>query len=125
MSVNLLLEDSSFLKTLIIGCTTANEFKFIKTITHKMMNEPANSNELLISERENDDCLYLERHYDYEFVIGRHVGDFYYEEVHGMSLRDTLNTNLSIFGLKKQTLLEWLRANDYNCIRYDRNFDLM
>lgn len=44
-----------------------------------------------------------------------------------MNLSVALNSNLKQLGMceKDVTLFEWLRANDYEGIRYDRNIDYL
>lgn len=40
-------------------------------------------------------------------------------------LADALNANLKQLGYidRDVTFLQWLRGRDYDCVRYDRNYD--
>ncbi len=99
-----------------------NEATIFRNLKHKQESEVALSNELLVSERENQDQVYLVRvEYD-EYIVG--VGPSEKNEVHVMNLSEALTVNLEVLGLPRiMTLLEWLRTRDYEGVRYDRNYD--
>ncbi len=104
------------------GYQSENEAVFFKTLKYKQESEVALSNELLVSELENPDQVYLVRvEYD-EYIVG--VGPDEKNEVHVMNLSEALAVNLEALGLLRSiTLLEWLRSRDYDGVRYDRNYD--
>ena len=54
---------------------SAEEKYFFEKMKYKIECEPAMSNDLIMSENDNEDGIYIVRCYDYEFIIGCHVGD--------------------------------------------------
>ena len=59
------------------GKYVSNEEKeFFERMKFKIENEPAPANDLIMSNRNNNDGIYIVRCYDYEFRIGCHVGEF-------------------------------------------------
>lgn len=99
-----------------------NERVFFETMKERQQHAFTYANDLLLSEYDNEDGLYIVRHYYDEFEIGK-VGLL--EDVYAMDLEDAMAINLKDAGLLDDdvTLLEWLRARDYKGIRYDGNFD--
>lgn len=100
-----------------------NEENFFKNLQYKQEYEVALSNDLLLSENDNEDEIYLVRvEYD-EYIIGR--GNDESNEIHVMNLCEALQTNLRDVGLERDvTLLQWLRGRDYQGVKYDQNYDL-
>lgn len=84
--------------------------------------EPTLSNDLIVSESDNDDKIYLVRvEYD-EYLVGKAGNEEL--EVHVMNLSEALSVDLSVVGLnRKLTLLEWLKQRDYVGVMYDHNYD--
>ncbi len=104
---------------------SANEENFFRNIEYKQQNEPTVCNELLVSEYENDDIIYLVREEYEEYVIG-HGTDEQQEEEHVMNLSEALAINLKTIGLDRDiTLWQWLRETDYKYVKYNRNWDLV
>lgn len=99
-----------------------NERVFFETMKHRQQHVFTYANDLLLSEFDNEDGLYIVRHYFDEFEIGK-AGVI--EDAYAMDLEEAMGINLKEAGLldKDITLLEWLRARDYKGIRYDGNFD--
>jgi len=99
---------------------------FFETIHYKQLYEPADSNELLILEEENDDMAYIIRisSSEYEFGSGEYG---HLKSKHVDTLFDMLSTDVSEIGIKSMqgTMLDWLRARNYKGIRYDRNIEWM
>jgi len=99
---------------------------FFEKIRYKELYEPADSNELLLLEEENDDLVYIIRisSSEYQFGSGEygHQKDQYVE-----TLYDMLNTNVEDIGITSMrgTMLDWLRSINYKGIRYDRNLEMM
>ena len=91
----------------------------------KIENEPAPANDLIMSNRNNNDGIYIVRCYDYAFRIGCHVGEK--KEFYAMDFHDALNVNLRECGFidENLSLLEWLRKRNYKGVEYNHNFDLM
>ena len=103
-----------------------NEANFFKNIQYKQEHEIIGLNDLLISEYENPDEIYLVRMYYDEYLLGYKIdsnGEF---EEHVMNLSEVLALNLKELGYidRNLTLFEWLRENDYTYVNYNRNHDL-
>lgn len=121
----LLPEDTIMLSAVGSNNETQEELIFFEKLRNKMENEPAWANDLLLSETDNEDGLYIIRCYDHEFIIGRYVEDSFHEEVHVMSLKEALETSLHLLGLDSDlSLLDWLRRSNFKNIRYNNNFDM-
>jgi hypothetical protein len=99
-----------------------NEAMFFRNMKFKQEYEPTLSNDLIISESDNEDEIYLVRvEYD-EYLVGK--GDDEAHEVHVMNLSEALSVDLSTVGLnRKLTLFEWLKQRDYAGVLYNRNYD--
>lgn len=104
-----------------------NEKSFFEKMKYKMENEIAPSNDLIMFEEDNEDHIYIVRCIYDEFIIGHGLKDQYDNEFHSMNLSEALNANLKELGFLKRdiTLLNWLRARDYNGIRYNHNYAFM
>lgn len=120
-------EDEELFSSIEGRYTSSNEEVFFKNMKHKMEFEPAMSNDLIMSEHDNEDGIYIVRCYDYEFIIGCHVGDAFMEEKYTMNFSDALETNLKDCGFidDNLTLLEWLRKRNFKGVQYDHNYDLI
>lgn len=99
-----------------------NERTFFQTLKRKMQSELAPCRDLIISELDNDDHLYLVRDQYDEFIVGTACKDNT-RETHVMSLSEALATKLNDIGLTNSniTLFEWLRANNYHGAMYNHN----
>ena len=106
---------------------SVNEENFFKNIRYKQEYECTALNDLLISEYENKDEIYVVREYNEEYVVGHGIGtDGAYEE-HVMNLSEALALNLKELGFidRDLTLWEWLRECDYEVVNYERNYDII
>lgn len=99
-----------------------NERVFFETMKKRQQYVFTYANDLLLSEYDNEDGLYIVRHYFNEFEIGK-AG--LKETIYKMDLEDAMTVNLKEASILADdvTLLEWLRARDYKGIRYNGNFD--
>ncbi len=99
-----------------------NEALFFRNMKFKQEYEPTLSNDLIISESDNEDEIYLVRvEYD-EYLIGKGKNEDH--EVHVMNLSEALSVDLSTLGLnRKLTLFEWLKQRDYAGVMYNHNYD--
>lgn len=104
---------------------SANERNFFSIIRHKQEYEVTGLNELLVSEYENQDEIYIVREYYEEYVVGQGIDSDGENEVHVMNLSEALALNLKKLGFidRDLTLLEWLRESDYRYVNYQRNWD--
>jgi len=106
---------------------TPNEANFFRNMQYKEEYEVTALNDLLVSEYENDDEIYLIRmNYD-EYVIGHGIGTNGAEELHVMNLSEALAVNFKNEGFLDRdiTLWQWLREKDYKIVNYGRNYDLI
>lgn len=103
---------------------SCNEAVFFRNMKFKQEYEVALSNDLIVSEADNADEIYLVRvEYD-EYIVGRGFDGMH--EVHVMNLAEALSTDLSALGLhRKISLFEWLKERDYSGVMYDHNYDKM
>ena len=119
-------EDSALFESMKGRYVSENEAEFFRKMQHKEEQEITGLNELLVSEYENDDEIYLVREYYEEYLVGHGIGTDGAEEEHVMTLSDALSLNLKELGFidRDLTLLEWLRESGYRYVNYDRNYDL-
>ena len=119
-------EDSALFESMKGRYVSENEAEFFRKMQHKEEQEITGLNELLVSEYENDDEIYLVREYYEEYLVGHGIGTDGDEEEHVMTLSDALSLNLKELGFidRDLTLLEWLRESGYRYVNYDRNYDL-
>ncbi|MGN1219720.1 MAG: hypothetical protein ACI4TU_02125, partial [Candidatus Cryptobacteroides sp.] len=106
---------------------SAGEENFFKNMQYKEEFEATALNDLLVSEYENDDEIYIVRMYNEEYLVGYGIDSDGGNEVHTMCLSDALKVNLKELGLpeKNLTLWEWLRESDYAVVNYERNYDIL
>ena len=99
------------------------EFNFFQNMQFKQLHESTLSNDLIMSENDNAEGIYIVREEYDEYVVGciLHLED----EVHVMNLSEALNINLSQIGIKgnNETIWEWLRSINYQGISYNHNYD--
>lgn len=120
-------EDKALFEQMVGNYVSDNEHNFFKNIQYKQEYELSSLNDLLISEYENPDEIYLVRVYYDEYILGHKIdsgGEF---EVHVMNLSEVLSLNLKNLGYidRNLTLLDWLRENNYAYVNYNRNYDLI
>ena len=120
-------EDEELFASMKGHYTSDNEKVFFEKIRYKMEYEDAPSNDLIMSEEDNDDHIYIVRCYYEEFIVGHGKKDNYDEEFHVMTLAEALIANLMQLGFLSRdiTLLDWLRERDYKGIRYNHHYALM
>ena len=106
---------------------SVNEENFFKNIQYKQEYECTALNDLLVSEYENDDEIYIVREYNEEYVIGQGIGTDGGNEEHVMCLAEALALNLKQAGFIERdiTLWNWLRERDYAVVNYERNYDVI
>lgn len=119
-------EDETLFRTMEGRYVSPNEENFFKNLQYKEEYEITGLNDLLVSEYENKDEIYLVRMYYEEYVVGQGINSDGAREEHVMTLSEALALNLKDAGLlnRNQTLLDWLRECDYVCVNYNRNHDL-
>jgi L-alanine-DL-glutamate epimerase-like enolase superfamily enzyme len=118
--------DAKLFASMEEGSLTPNEANFFKNMQFKEEYEPTALNDLLVSEYENTDEIYLVRVEFDEYLVGHGIGTDGAEEVHTMNLSEALAVNFKTEGFLDRdiTLWQWLREKDYAIVNYDRNHDL-
>ena len=101
------------------------EENFFKNMTYKQGYEVTALNDLIVSEYENEDEIYVVRECYEEYVVVRGIGTDGTFEKHVMTLSEALAINLKDIGLIDGdiTLFAWLRQCDYKYVNYNRNYD--
>lgn len=104
-----------------------NEDNFFMNMQYKEECEATALNDLLVSEYENQDEIYIVRMYNEEYIVGQGKGTDGANEEHVMCLFEALNLNLKELGFldRDMTLLDWLKECDYSVVNFERNYDLM
>ncbi len=105
---------------------SANEENFFKNMQFKEEYEITGLNDLLVSEYDNDDEIYIVREYYEEYLVGKGIDSDGAAEEHVMTLSEALSLNLKTLGYLDRdiSLLDWLRESDYRYVKYNRNHDL-
>lgn len=126
MKHELLNEDKVLFEKMETQYVSDNEKNFFKNIRYKQEFEITGLNDLLVSEYENSDEIYIVRECYEEYIVGHGIGADGAQEEHVMSLSEALNLNLKDLGYidRNVTVLEWLRECDYVYVKYNRNYDL-
>ncbi len=115
-------EDIALFRRMEGNYQSDREREFFEKLKYKEENVLTVSNDLLMSEYDNEDKIYIVREEYSEFVVGR---EDILEEQHYMNLSETLSANLRETGLLDRdiTLFQWLRERDYKGVMYDHNYD--
>lgn len=118
--------DSELFTAMKTDSITPEEFNFFQNMQFKQEHEPTLSNDLILSENDNPERIYIVREVYDEYVVG--CANHPENEVHVMNLSEALNINLSSIGVKTPkgaTIGEWLRSINYKGISYNHNYDNM
>lgn len=119
-------EDRKLFTVMRINSITPEEFNFFQNMQFKEEHEPTLSNDVILSENDNIERIYIVREGYDEYIVG--CSNHAKSEVHVMNLTEALNINLSTIGVKDpkyETIGEWLRSINYNGISYNHNYDNM
>ena len=120
-------QDEELFSTVEKGCISESERCFFDNMHAKMLDENAPWPETLVWEHDNPDSLYLLRHGYDEFMLGNGttLKEWQDNEIHTMNLSDVLSVNLKQAKLldRNITFLQWLRENDFSCVRYNHEND--
>lgn len=111
------LEDASLFEKMVGNSTTEAERLFFANLRQRELRVFTNDGEMIISENDNADGFYLCRYYFSEYSLGNrdHRGAY------AVSLAEILSKNLKDCAMCEEdiTLWQWLRARDYEPVRYD------
>jgi hypothetical protein len=101
------------------------EENFFRNLRFKQESEITLVNDLLMSEHDNPEKIYIVREIYDEYVVG--VDNLEELEIHVMNLHEALAIKLEDIGISgtSLTLFEWLRGRNYQGIKYNRNYDYM
>lgn len=118
----LIEEDEVLFNEMIRNSKSENERIFFVTMKNKEEHVLTISNDLILSEHDNDDHLYMVRLGYEEYLVGKSEDS---KEFHAMTLKEALDLNLKAHGWINEdiTLLQWLQKHDYNGVQYNHNFD--
>lgn len=120
-------EDAKLFASMVGHYQSENEENFFKNMQYKQEYEVTALNDLIVSEYENADEIYIVRMYNEEYVVGHGIDTDGAFEEHTMCLSDALTLNLKALGYieRNLTLWDWLRECDYAVVNYERNYDIL
>lgn len=120
-------EDKKLFESMKGHYQSVNEENFFKNMQFKQEYECTSLNDLIVSEYENEDEIYIVREYNEEYVVGHGIETDGVQEEHVMNLSEALALNLKNLGFLNRdvTLLQWLRECDYQVVNYERNYDII
>lgn len=120
-------QDEALFSKIEKGNISASEKNFFQEIRTKMLDENAPWPETLVWEHDNPDHIYLLRHGYDEFMLGKGTSheEWQHSEIHTMNLSEVLSINLKEAKLLDRhiTLLDWLREQDFSCVKYNHEND--
>lgn len=116
-------EDEAILAAMEETPVSENEREFFRRMRRKMQSELAPCRELIFSEKDNDDELYMLRDQYDEFIVGSAKNGERWNSQHMMSLKEALSLNLRELGYMDRdlNLLEWMRERDYRGAIFNHN----
>lgn len=112
-----------FIDKCIADAQTNEECYFLERIKAKEMGEFAPSADLLVSERDNADQLFLVRYYFTEYKIDS-MSARRGSSIYSISFEDLMNEDLCPLLCRHMTVLEWLREQKFACVGYYGNYAL-
>ena len=120
-------EDKKLFESMKGHYQSVNEENFFKNMQFKQEYECTSLNDLIVSEYENEDEIYIVREYNEEYIVGHGIETDGVQEEHVMNLSEALALNLKDLGFLNRdvTLLQWLRECDYQVVNYERNYDII
>jgi len=118
-------QDRIMFEQVLASNISGNERTFFEQMKAKEEGEFAPAADLLLNERDNADEIYIVRYYFDEYKIGRgKLENRMPVDIYNLNLKDTLESDLFPLLGKHITLLDWLRANDFQGIDYNGNCEL-
>lgn len=112
-------------KEALKNATSDKEREFFKNIRFKILHETAFSNDVLMSDLDNNDGLFIIRSGIDDILIGVNSYDASGKSVpcEYEGIFHALEQDLHRYIGRHISLLEWLRERDFRGIRYDANND--
>ena len=118
-------EDLALFKTHPGPGASDAEKDFFKKMEKKVFGEFAPSADLLMSEHNNHDEIYIVRYYFSEFRIGQGLADNRFKgKIYTLTFAEALEADLFQFLDRHVTLLEWLREIDFKGLDFNGNYAL-
>lgn len=103
---------------------SGKEKTFFVKMQEKEQGEFAAEADIILSENDNDDEIYIIRYYYTEYRIGRgKVDDRSDVEIYTINLSEALTADLFPLLNKHITTLEWLKKNNFKGINYFGNYE--
>lgn len=120
-------KDLVLFETMKSNYQSDTEREFFEKMRTKQEEELTLSNDLIMSEKSNEDQIYIVRVYYEEYLVGHGTAGNYDPEQHTMNLSEALDLNLKQCGYIHEdlTLFQWLRRRDYKGVMYDHNYDYL
>lgn len=101
------------------------EKEFFAKMKEKLEGEFAPSADLILDEDDNKDEIYIVRYYYEEFKVGRgKPGNRRTTSIYGVTLAETLESDMFELLDRHITVMEWLRKTDFEGINYNGNYIL-
>lgn len=119
------IEDVELFKAMEAGYVSDNEHKFFEEMKRKELYEfPVSTFDVLMSEEDNDDGLYIVKCYYSEYVVGISTSSGAAKlNFVPTSLKAALNVDLFPLLGRHETILDWLRKRDYKGVKYDYEWE--
>lgn len=111
-------EDEELFNAVFDRPLPVNERTFFEHMKEKLEGEYAPSADLILSECDNDEGIFIVRYFFSEFKVGRHNCD---EELYEDTLSQIINDDMFRLLGRHITVLDWLRELDFTGINYDGN----
>ncbi len=116
-------QEAELFASMVGNYQSEKEQEFFEKMLYKQQWECSISHDVIMSERDNEDGIYIVRIDFDEYVVGKEGKEE--DEVHVMCLLAALELNLKEIGVLDEdiTLFEWLRRRDYAGVNYDADYD--
>ncbi len=119
------LADEELFESMSANYLSAKERWFFESIKDLEQWDCSMAHDIIMSQTDNDDNVFIVRVNCNEYIFG--CDDLKSRRVykHVMTLSEALSSNLKTLGIVDidLTLLEWLRARNYNGVSFDHNLD--
>lgn len=113
-----------YLDNLALNYISDEEKQFFETVRYRQQYVFTYANDLLMSDHDNEDGIYIVRSYFDEYEIGRYDKENFIRSVYAMNIDEAMAINIEVLGCSESmTLLDWLRKRNYQGINYNHNFD--
>lgn len=109
---------------LALNYISGEEKQFFETIKYRQQHVFTYANDLLMSDNDNEEGIYIVRSYFDEYEIGRYDKESFVDAIYAMNIDEAMSIDIKRLGCtESMTLLDWLRKRNYQGINYNHNFD--